>query len=94
MTTSVAPELAKNLHTTSYICSEPFVKPSGHEVVVRFGTALRKAERRAGLPDSAAITRERSGRVGDYSYRYRMTQQCRQALQGVIPERQNGEAAA
>ena len=53
-----------------------------------------KSERKAGLPDHSAVSKTTKGKVGDYTYLYRLMPACRQALESVIALTQNGEAPA
>ena len=63
-------------------------------------SGIAKGERRAGLPAQAAVKREKRGNVGDYSYRYWLTRECRQALESLMMpitgqlKVQNGGASA
>ncbi len=45
---------------------------------------IAKGERREGLPPQAAVKRERKGSIGDYSYRYWLTRDCRRALEPLM----------
>ena len=46
---------------------------------------IAKGERRAGLPAQAAVKREKRGTIGDYSYRYWLTRECKKALEHIMP---------
>ena len=57
-------------------------------------SAVVKTEKKAGLPAHAAVASTRNGKVGDYTYHYRLTPACRQALEPLMAQMQNGEAPA
>ena len=57
---------------------------SSNLMLAGISAGIAKSERRAGLPGQAAVKRERKGGVGDYSYKYLLTRECRQALAPMI----------